>query len=94
MSFVCLADACRVPRVGRYTGVGTPVPVGCSSVTFRMWLSNKLHLWATRVYDDFHTYEWTTPDGHVIRFSHYWQHCGGWESGVRERCSCTDEDLR
>lgn len=64
--------------------------------TFRMWLSNRLHLLAARIHDDFHTWEWTAPTGEVISFSCYWQHIGSWPEGVRDACSCSEDrpDLR
>lgn len=61
---------------------------------FREYLSHKLHLWATRLYEgDFHTVEITVPTGERITFSCYWQWTGSWPDW-QERCSCDCEDLK
>jgi hypothetical protein len=62
--------------------------------TFRMRLSNRLHLWAARVHDDFHTHEIITPQGDRITFSCYWQWTGSWPGEFEERCSCSAADLQ
>lgn len=61
--------------------------------TFRMRLSSKLHLWATRIYDDFHTYEMTTPSGEVLTFSCYWQWTASATCDYDDRCSCSTPEL-
>jgi hypothetical protein len=61
---------------------------------WRMWLSNRLHLIAAHIHEDFHTWEWTTPTGEIITFSCYWQSTGSWPEAVTDRCSCDSEDLR
>jgi hypothetical protein len=72
---------------------------GDDKETWRMRLSHRLHMWATRVHSDFHTHEITTPQGDVIWFSCYWQWTGSWPIGAQhpgwsERCSCSAEDLQ
>jgi len=59
--------------------------------SFREWLSSKLHMWATYLHNDFHTWELTHPDGERITFSCYWQHMGSWSNAFTERCSCEDD---
>lgn len=68
-------------------------PKSSDRYTFRMWLSNRLHLIAARIHEDFHTWEWTTPTGERIKFSCYWQYTGSWPESITERCSCDSEDL-
>lgn len=59
---------------------------------FRQWLSYKLHMWATMVYDDdFHTWKLTAPNGEVVTFSCYWQHTGSWSDYFTETCSCEED---
>ena len=62
--------------------------------TFRMRLSSKLHMWAARIHDDFHTWELTSPQGGKVSFSGYWQYAASWTEEFTERCSCDTEELR
>lgn len=64
--------------------------------TWRMRLANRLHLWAERLYDDFHTVELINKhDGTRVRFSCHWQWTGSsWEDDYEFNCSCVDESLR
>lgn len=63
--------------------------------TWRMWLSNRLHLWAERFYSDFHTVELINKlDGSRVTFSCYWQWTGSWnEADYDDDCSCDNEEL-
>jgi hypothetical protein len=54
----------------------------------RKRISNRLHLWGARVYDDFHTLTITSPDGLDIEFACYWQWTGSWPEGWRYECDC------
>lgn len=72
--------------------MSTPDSEDGEKYTWRMWLSNRLHLLATRIHNDFHTWEITTPGGDLVTFSCYWQHTGSWLG--TDRCSCECEDLQ
>lgn len=60
----------------------------------RRRISGRLHHLAVRMYDDFHTWELTTPDGELITFSCYWQYTGSWPASIKDDCSCSREDLQ
>lgn len=63
--------------------------------TLRVWLSNRLHLWAARLHDDFHTIEVTASEaGQKFRFSCNWQWIASSSGDWDEDCSCEREDLR
>lgn len=59
----------------------------------KRWLSHKLHMWATRLHNDFHVIELTTQDGDRVTFACYWQWTGSWSNDWQETCSCDEPDL-
>lgn len=63
--------------------------------TWRMRLANRLHLWAERIYEDFHTIELINKyDGTRVSLSCHWQWAGSWPEDYEFDCSCENEDLR
>lgn len=58
-----------------------------------MWLANRLHLWAERIYPDWHTVKLTNKhDGSQVSFSCHWQWTGSWmEADYHDDCSCENE---
>lgn len=54
----------------------------------RRWLSHKLHMWACRLHDDFHTLKLVHEDGSEIHLSCYWQWTGSWGPGYDFDCDC------
>lgn len=67
------------------------MPFPDTPMTWRHRLSSWLHLQATKVYDDWHQWEWTLPDGDKITFGCYYQYVGSWPDSVAETCSCPEE---
>lgn len=58
--------------------------------TLRMRLSNRLHLWAARIHDDFHSMTLTHSDGTQVRLSCYWQWTGSWPEEYAFDCDCEE----
>lgn len=56
----------------------------------KRWLSGKLHMWAARLHDDFHTITLDRPDGSHIEFSCYWQWTGSWDDTYEFDCDCEE----